>query len=166
MSNYSLNSKIRNYSIVFFNTIVKIQGNGLFSDDVVLFNFPFGCCHDISELFANFLLSKKIQCNIMSGEYFVKETRYTHSWIEVNNNIIDLTILQFKEIPIFNRYKISNNYYVGKLNDFYRLFNITKIETFCGFEKISEPAKTRMLNIYNKISIFMKNEEAYNNERN
>lgn len=87
-------------------------------------NFPKGQCGHISDILSQHLLDSGIGPIIYVNDTYygdVWEDRWSHTWLEVHGEIIDLTADQFKfnDKPLWN----DNPVYIGPMNDWYRLFD-------------------------------------------
>ena len=107
--------------------------------------FPMGCCDDSTDLFANYLWQT---CGIRSyrvdGVYFAdnSEDSIWHTWLEVENVIIDLTADQFPDYE---------SMYVGKADSFHQKFEVHSREFYRGFLDLSENCWSRMQDCYDAI---------------
>lgn len=76
-------------------------------------------------MLGHFLLEKGIKTRYICGNYYGDNVEYgqSHAWLDMSDGtIIDITGNQFADNPIF----LNNSYdvYVGKINSFYRLFDV------------------------------------------
>lgn len=86
--------------------------------------FPTGQCGHVSDIFSQCLHDCDIKTVMyVNGTYYGDdwEDRGSHTWLEVDGEIIDLTADQFK----FNDKPLQNDksVYIGPMNDWYRLFD-------------------------------------------
>lgn len=69
--------------------------------DPCFLRFPTGSCGDASELLARYLVEKGfLEVHVVNGERFLreKETYESHSWVEVDGVIVDITADQFGDM--------------------------------------------------------------------
>ena len=88
--------------------------------------FPTGQCGNTSDILAQYFIDNGIeQITYVNGTYFgdAWDDRWSHTWLEVNDQIIDLTGDQFR----FHKEPLKNDIpvYVGKINSFYELFDVS-----------------------------------------
>jgi len=88
--------------------------------------FPVGQCGHVSDLLAQYLIDKGLSpITYVNGTYYGKngDVMQAHTWLVVDDLIIDITGDQFKyhEVPLRNSVPI----YIGPLNRFYQLFDTT-----------------------------------------
>ncbi len=115
--------------------------------------FPIGQCGNACELLAQYLIDNKIDNIIyVNGTYYGDsfEDIYSHSWLLVNNMIVDITGDQFKyhNFPLTNHVPI----YIGSANDFYNAFEVRCSDCYrhIGLDKTSLYYEEE-LNLYNII---------------
>lgn len=61
-----------------------------------------GACHFLSVMLYILLQEQEINCNIMIGEVEINNIRFSHSWVEIDNQVYDIAILfpnKFKGCP-------------------------------------------------------------------
>lgn len=135
----------------FRNTIEKLLKKNLIKD-IILNNFPFGCCSDASLLLAELFYRNNISCKYVSGIYYCDNKAYTHAWLVVEGDIIvDITGDQFIDNKRLLNY--NQKVYIGKLDKLHELFinEDIIIQDFFGIEKYDSNLKYRLEEIYNKI---------------
>ena len=84
--------KIRKLASIFRETIIRIRDKG--SSNSFFSNFPSGCCGDASDLLSIYFYHNGIDVDNVSG----RDKEMTHSWLEHDDIIIDITADQFDEI--------------------------------------------------------------------
>jgi hypothetical protein len=87
--------------------------------------FPVGQCGNTSDILAQYLLDNGFTSIIYeNGTYYGSELddRWSHTWLIVENLVIDITGDQFK----YHSEPLKNNVpvYIGPMTDYYRLFEI------------------------------------------
>lgn len=92
---------------------------------VYIRKFPVGQCGNISDILAQYLLDCKFTSVIyINGTYYGEncDERWSHTWLEVDGLIVDLTAdqFQFQKVPLKNNTAV----YVGPMNDWYQLFDL------------------------------------------
>lgn len=85
--------------------------------------FPTGQCGYTSDMLAQYLIYNGYESVVyVNGTYYGDEwdNRWSHTWLEVDEQIIDITGDQFKyhQEPLRNDIRI----YIGPPNEFYKLF--------------------------------------------
>lgn len=113
---------LNNLAIQFRNAIEAAKSAGESHDYIR--EFPKGQCGNISDIFSQYLIDLDIEpVFYVNGTYYGdnEDERWSHTWLEVDGIIIDLTADQFK----LNNKPLQNNtpVYVGLINDWYRLFD-------------------------------------------
>lgn len=86
--------------------------------------FPKGQCGNTSDILAQYFIENSIKPIIyVNGTYYGDSEygRYSHAWLEVYGQIIDITGDQFwdQKKPLKNNTPV----YVGKMNSFYKSFD-------------------------------------------
>ena len=118
--------------------------------------FPIDCCDDTSDLFAHYLFSKfKLVTERVDGSYYNNELNCTcyHSWLLVNNLIVDLTGDQFDSSSSL---KIkAPKVYVGYIDDFHRQFEEVRNVKSCGIDSLGSGCHERMYGLYSAIMNYM-----------
>lgn len=89
-------------------------------------DFPVGQCGRTSDMLAQFLIDNGISSiRYMNGTYYNENgsVMQSHSWLVVENMIIDITADQFQYCtePLRNNIPV----YIGPTNEFYQLFDMT-----------------------------------------
>ena len=120
---YSMGQKLFELAVKFRKTIEAAQEAG--EPNEYIRGFPRGQCGHISDIFSQYLIDSEIgPVFYVNGTYYGDDwdDRWSHTWLEVDGNIIDMTADQFKfnEVPLHNETPV----YVGLMNDWYRLFDI------------------------------------------
>ena len=87
--------------------------------------FPTGQCGNTSDILAQYFIDNGIKPIIyVSGTYYGDnwDDQWSHAWLEVYGQIVDLTGDQFRchKKPLQNNIPV----YVGKMNSFYKSFDI------------------------------------------
>lgn len=87
--------------------------------------FPTGQCGHTSDMLAQYLIDNGFQSIVyVNGTYYGDEwdDRWSHTWLVVNEQIIDITGDQFR----YHQEPLNNNVpvYIGPPNKFYDLFEI------------------------------------------
>ena len=87
--------------------------------------FPTGQCGHTSDMLAQYLIDNGFESIVyVNGTYYGDEwdDRWSHTWLVVNDQIIDITGDQFK----YHQEPLKNNVpvYIGLENKFYDLFEI------------------------------------------
>ena len=87
--------------------------------------FPAGQCGHTSDMLSQYLIDNGYgPITYVNGTYYGGswEDIYSHTWLVVENKIIDITGDQFKyhNMPLTNDVPI----YIGAMTDFYRLFEV------------------------------------------
>ena len=120
------------------------------------YDFPSGCCGNISELLARYLLENGIKTSYICGTYRDGsfEDMHSHAWLVYENDVIvDITGDQFKYNSLFLNY--DKSVYVGYENCFYRLFDIDDTDCckYSSIEKWNEIHEQNYfsLELYSKI---------------
>ncbi len=124
--------------------------------DIVFRCFPNGCCGDTCDLLAQYYLDYGIKTKRVLGSVKNKFTnsRQSHAWLKYHNNvIIDITGDQFKDDPMF--LCNCNPVYIGKKNDFYRLFDIEEIDSFKGLSDLDCFSQERLTELYEIVLQFI-----------
>ena len=120
-------------------------------------NFPKDCCDDTSDLFAHYLfLNFKISSRRIIGEYRDDNIGCTcfHSWLVVNELVVDLTGDQFEDdpsVPIK-----AEPVYVGENDDFHKQFTVVGDEFSIGIESLSSSCFYRMKGLYGSIEKYIR----------
>ena len=114
-----------------------------FVKDIRFRQFPLGCCDDTCDLLAQYLLEHGIRTRQVSGAYRdgVFENNTGHAWLIKGSTIIDITGDQFRYDKIFLNF--NESVYVGRKNDFYKLFEIDSIH-----ENFNIKSNARLHNLY------------------
>lgn len=87
--------------------------------------FPTGQCGHTSDMLAQYLIDNGFESIVyVNGTYYGDEwdNQWSHTWLVVNEQIIDITGDQFK----YHQEPLKNNVpvYIGPANKFYDLFEI------------------------------------------
>ena len=133
----------------FCDAIITAKANKAFDYKDRMSRFPMGCCDDTADLFAHYLyqkysvISMKIDGSYHDGN---AENNCSHSWLEIDGLIIDLTGSQFKYNPIFLNY--DKTVYVGPIDEFHALFEIESQNQIMGIEDLSINCWERMFGLY------------------
>ena len=94
-------------------------------------NFPYGCCSDASLLLIEYLNEFGIKVKYHSGQYFHKDSYYSHAWcVLANEMIIDITGDQFSDNSAFLNYNVA--VYIGLSDAFHDLFQENVYDDFRG----------------------------------
>ena len=107
----------------FRNAIDKAKSDGRFSKYSYFRDFPTGCCGTTSDILGTYLFEKGIHTRYVCGTYRDNgfENIQSHAWLILDDStIIDITGDQFKYNELF--YCNDKKVYVGKKNEFYKLF--------------------------------------------
>ncbi len=102
-------------------TAIENGESGIFFE-----KFPTGQCGHTSDMLAQYLIDNGFESIVyVNGTYYGDEwdDRWSHTWLVVNEQIIDITGDQFKyhQEPLRNTIPV----YIGPSNKFYDLFEIT-----------------------------------------
>lgn len=139
-------------AIRFRQAIVDAKRDEAFDHMDRMSKFPNGCCDDAADLFAHYLFHKfGIVSNRISGSYYDGNpvNNCSHSWLEIDGIVIDLTGSQFKYDPVFLNY--DYDVYVGRMDKFHRLFEIEYKQPSRGIEDLGESCWDRMYCIYETV---------------
>ena len=140
----------------FREAIEAAKEAGAFYKDISFRNFPVGCCGDTCDLLAQFLLDNDIEIYSVRSSYRAGsfEDMQSHEWLLTDNQIIiDITGDQFRYIP--HLLNFNEAVYVGPENDFYRLFEIDRIENFEGIDALGDGCQDRLNELYRKIKRYI-----------
>lgn len=118
-----MENKIRKLAVRFRSAIETAKELG--EQHIYLKDFPVGQCGHVSDLLAQYLIDCGIYSVIyVNGTYYGDklDDQWSHTWLEVDEIVVDLTADQFKyhERPLQN----NTSVYVGKKNSWYDLFDI------------------------------------------
>lgn len=144
--------ELYNQAVAFRQAIMAAKEDGKFSFKDRMISFPKGCCDDTVDLFAHYLyLYFGIISERIDGTYYDLDpwNNCSHSWLEINGWVVDLTGDQFKNDSTFLRY--DKEVYVGEIDAFHSLFEEYRRVEFCGIEDLSENCWERMYSLYNII---------------
>lgn len=136
-----------------YRNAIEIALNNNELDFIPLFdNFPKGSCGITCDLLGEYLLRNGYATKYVCGTKYGNTPfdSQSHAWLLYNNIIIDITGDQFKNN---SKYLYNNNkVYVGKENDFYKLFNIEdrRIYTCLGIQN-----DYQLKDIYKKIEKYL-----------
>ncbi len=88
--------------------------------------FPLGQCGNTSDILAQYLIDNGIKnIEYVNGTYYGEdfEDRCSHTWLYINNSVIDITADQFKyeHSPI----RCDVPVYIGPMSAYYRQFEVT-----------------------------------------
>lgn len=121
--------------------------------------FPNACCNDAPDLLAEYLIAHdlphkmKYSCVYGYYDYDNFDNKFTHAWLEVNENIIvDIAAdqLQFRNDRIFPQ----NSFvpcFVGKESEFHLLFNVDGRRDIYGLRCLGDASYFRLKPIYDTI---------------
>lgn len=142
--------KIYELAKAFRDAIEDAKEDGEFVKDIRFRQFPLGCCDDTCDLLAQYLLEHGIRTCQVLGAYRdgIAENNTGHAWLIKGRIIIDITGDQFRYDRIFLNFNVP--VYVGKENDFYRLFERDRI---C--ENTDIKSNVRLYNLYKTISKYI-----------
>jgi hypothetical protein len=154
IENNDIEQLIRNFR----KAIEYAKNEGEFRGISPFNNFPKGCCDDVCDLLAEYLLENNVRT------YYVVGTSYgtnafdiqSHAWLELDSGVvIDITGDQFKYNHDFLNFNCT--VYFGGLNDFYRLFEVDerKIQLHNGINSLGEGSHRHMYNLYNKVCKYL-----------
>ena len=107
--------------------------------------FPHGCCDDATDLFATYLYKEfRLKSIRVDGAFYNSFKGYEerHTWLEIEEIIIDLTADQFKEYT---------QIYIGPYDKFHRKYDLVKIPNYRGISDLSDNCHSRMEEIYERI---------------
>lgn len=111
---------VKDLAYKFVEAIIETKSNGEFKDRMS--SFPFGCCDDVCDLFAYYLLHNYGIVTIQFNAFIESEDTY-HNWLVLEDEIIiDLTIKQFSYFQKYEEF-----IYYGYEIDFYS--NADRIRT-------------------------------------
>lgn len=138
--------KIYELAKEFRDAIEDAKEDGEFVKDIRFRQFPSGCCDDTCDLLAQYLLEHGIRTRQVLGAYRdgIAENNTGHAWLIKGRIIIDITGDQFRYDRIFLNF--NEPVYVGRENDFYRLFERDRI---C--ENFDIKSNVRLHNLYKTI---------------
>ncbi len=145
----------------FREAILKVNESGGFSVDSFhkdrMDGFPNDCCDDVSDLFSEYLFKKYEECSDkVTGSYYdlmLKKDCY-HTWLEIDELIIDLTGYQFLSNPsIENK---CTDIFVGRKGIFHSQFNECYREKSWGIQSLNDACWERMYRNFNMIQQNMK----------
>lgn len=139
-------NKVYKLAKEFRNAIEDAKANGEFEKDTRFRQFPSGCCDDTCDLLAQYLLEHGIKTHQVVGGYRdgIAENNTGHAWLIKGRIIIDITGDQFRYDSNF--FYFNESVYVGKENDFYRLFEIDR-----NYENFDIKSNARLRNLYKTI---------------
>lgn len=136
----------------FRQAIVDAKKEGAFDHRDRMSRFPHGCCDDTADLFAHYLFCEYgLVSNRVNGVYYDgnPENSCSHSWLELDGMVIDLTGSQFKYDPVFLNY--DYDVYVGRMDKFHELFEIEYKQQSRGIKGLGDSCQNRMYVLYETI---------------
>jgi hypothetical protein len=145
---------VKNYAILawnFRNAIEYAKSNGELNHDITFRNFPSGCCDDASILLSEYLYEHGFCSSLVIGTYYGSETfdTHNHAWLLVNEELIDITVDQFK----YNRNfpPINESLFIGRSHELYDYFENQNLYTDFGINSYDDFARKRLEDLYNTI---------------
>lgn len=154
-------SKVREISQLatqFRNAIEKALAAGEFNKEIVLRQFPSGCCGDASDLLGQFLLEHGWSSIYVNGTFYYEDQEFkscTHTWLKVDGLVVDITGDQFKYCE--NLLFFSRPVYVGNPGEFHELFKVEDrdVYRFPGLNDYNEMASNRLSKLYSVICLYL-----------
>lgn len=156
--------RIRKLAKNFREAIEYALKNGVFQDDVVMRNFPCGCCGDVTELLGTYLSEHGIKdLWYVCGEYSsdIEGTKdgvgswISHAWLSVgrpslsDSLIVDIAGDQFKDNADLGNCDIP--VYVGKQDAFHRRFEVEDTRKLKKIWDDTSNATISLIKMYNEI---------------
>jgi hypothetical protein len=131
------------------------KDSGDFNKDIIFYRFPHGCCGDISDLLAQYLLDNGIMKYYVCGNYYYDDqtqNAQSHAWLWTEDKtIIDITGDQFKNDSDFLNYDVA--VYVGPMDEFHKLFEVEErdVHKNVGLNALGDICQPRLSELYRKI---------------
>jgi hypothetical protein len=102
--------------------------------------FPSGACGDTCEVLAEIL--KELGYGNSQYVTGLRENGNSHAWLQFDSIIVDITADQFDEI--------SENVYVGPLNDWYRSFEVQQKHD-AGYSRLDASSIAELSNVHSRV---------------
>ena len=129
--------ELEQLGIRFRQAIQRARDNGEFRpvrwNKECMNEFPDDCCDDASIMFGNYLFENCMgqPSDLVTGHHFDESLGFSrgHTWLVVNNFVVDLTGDQFKNDPQYKNFNIE--VHVGAETAMHKVFNERRRTVHC-----------------------------------